>query len=98
MIPGLNDIFKANPAPQKTLGDLLSVFINIAFFAAVFLSFTYLIWGAISYIMAQGKKEDLAKARARITWAILGLIIVLLAFFVAKFVAEVLQPKGGVPF
>jgi len=98
-IPILKDAFDANKAPQfKTLGDLISVLLNIVFYAAGFLAFFYLVWGAFSYIMAQGKKEDLAKARARITWAIIGLIIVFLAFFIAQFVSEIFKPKGGVPF
>lgn len=104
-IPGLNtiyDFYKDNPnQPGKiqTLGDLLSGLFNIAFYIALFLAFFYLVWGAFSYIMAQGNKENLAKARARLTWAILGLIIVLLAFFIARFVSEILPPRpGGLPF
>ncbi|MBI2196138.1 hypothetical protein HYU45_00855 [Candidatus Daviesbacteria bacterium] len=99
MIPGLNDIFKANPAPQfKNLGDLLSGLLNIILFAAAFVAFFYILWGAFSYITAQGKKEDLAKARSRITWAIIGLIVVFLAFIISRFIAEVFKPKGGLPF
>lgn len=80
------------------LGSVISGILNIAFFAAVFVSFYFLVWGAFAYLMAQGKKEDLAKARARITWALIGLAIILLAFFVAKFVSEIFPAKGGMPF
>lgn len=100
-IPGLSDnIFKANPVPRfKNLGDFLSGILNIVFYVAIFLAFYFLVWGALSYIMAQGQKENLAKARARITWAIMGLIVTLLAFFIAKYVSEILQPTtGGLPF
>lgn len=100
MIPGLNDIFNANPTPQfKNLNGVLSGLLNIAFYIAIFLAFIYLVWGAFAYIMAQGKKEDLAKARARLSWAIIGMIVMLLAYFIAKFISEVLPPgRGGVPF
>lgn len=99
MIRGLKDIFDTRPAAQfANLGDLLSGIINIVFFVAVFLAFFYLVWGAFSYTMAQGKKEDLAKAKARITWALMGLFITLLAFFIAKFVGEIFPPQGGLPF
>jgi len=77
---------------------LLSGGLNIALYIALFIAFYYLVWGAFQYIVASGKKEELAKARARITWALIGLIVVLLAFFIAKFAAEILQPKGGLPF
>ncbi|MBI2338243.1 hypothetical protein HYU95_03615 [Candidatus Daviesbacteria bacterium] len=100
MIPELQKLFDNRPAPQfKTLGDVLSGLLNIVFYLALFLAFFYLIWGAFAYILSQGGKEELAKARARLTWAIIGLIITLLAFFIAKFVSEILPPgKGGLPF
>lgn len=99
-IPGLQDAFKSNPAPQfKNLGNFLSGIINIALFAAVFLAFYFLIWGAFQYIMAQGQKEGLAKARARITWALIGLLVIFMSYFIAKFAGEVLKPvRGGLPF
>lgn len=115
-IPGLGDIFKCNPVnPQgcpnpisripgatnfNTLGDVISGFLNIIFYIAVFAAFYYLIWGAFNYIMAQGKKEDLAKARDKITWALVGLIIVILAYFMARFISEILKTntKGYIPF
>lgn len=114
MIPGLKDIFDCNPINNKgcpnpiprdpgaanftNLADVLSVLLNIAFYIAVFLTFYFLIWGAFLYIMAQGKKEELAKARSRVGWAIFGLIVVILAYLIAKYAAEFFQPKGGVPF
>lgn len=100
-LPGGNTI----PAPSGldksfvNLGSLISPLLNIAFYAAIFITFYYLIWGAFAYIAAQGNKENLAKARARITWALVGLIVVLLAYFIAQFAGEILKPKGGLlPF
>ncbi len=114
IIPGLKDVFTCNPVNNQNcpspipraagaqnftnLTSVLSGFLNIAFYAAFFLAFFYLIWAAFSYITAQGKKEELQKATARITWAIIGLIIVFLAYFIARFVGEILPPKGGLPF
>ena len=100
-LPGENII--DNPVINKdvqitNLAGLITPILNIMFYIAVFLAFYYLVWGAIQYIMAQGKKENLAKARARITWALIGLFVRLLAFFITKFVAEIFKPKGGLPF
>lgn len=104
-IPGLDEIFKfystsvTQPGKIDSLGSLLTGLLNIAFFAAVFLAFLYMVWGAFAYIMAQGKKEDLAKARARLSWAIIGMVVVLLAYSITKFVSEMLTPgTGGLPF
>lgn len=115
MIPGLNDLFKCNPVNPNgcaspipraagatnltNLGDVLSGLLNITLYIAVFLAFYYLVWGIFAYIMASGKKEELGKARARITWALIGLIIVFLSYFIARFVSEAFPPtRGGLPF
>ncbi len=92
---GLKPEFTNNTA---NLASILTPLLNIIFFLAAFVSFYYVIWGAYSYITAQGKKEDLAKARARITWAIIGLIVVLLAFSFSQFIANKFMPQGGIPF
>lgn len=113
-IPTLQDIFNCNPVnpqpgcnvstprsgtPIANLGDLLSGLLTITFYIALFLAFYWLIWGGFQYILAGGKKEDLAKARARITWALIGLVVVFLGYFIARFAAEIFPPtKGGLPF
>jgi len=97
-LPGGNTI----DSPVKNITDLggfISGLLNIAFYIAAFLSFYFLVWGAFAYLMAQGEKENLAKARARITYAIIGLMVVLLSFFIAQFAGEIFTPgKGGLPF
>ena len=99
-IPGLKEIFDNRPAKEfKTLGDFLSGLLNIAFYIAIFLAFYYLLWGSFQYILASGKKEELQKARSKITWALVGLVVIFSAFFIAKFASQTLPPgNGGLPF
>lgn len=99
-IPGLEEGFSANPVKDNfpNLGVFVSDLLNIIFYISVFLAFYYLIWAAFSYILAKGQKEDLAKARARITWALIGLVVIFVAFFIAKFAAEIFPTRGGLPF
>ncbi|MBI2596657.1 hypothetical protein HYW41_00690 [Candidatus Daviesbacteria bacterium] len=93
-IPGLGSL-----KPEfKDLASFISPLLNIVFYVAVFLAFFYFVWGAWAYIFASGNKENLAKARARIMWALIGLMVVFSAFFIAKFASEILTPKGGLPF
>lgn len=94
-IPGMDSL----KGEFKDLASLLSPLLNIVFYTAVFLAFYFLIWGAFQYILAGGKKEELAKARQRISWALVGLIVVFAAFLIAKFASEIFPPgKGGLPF
>lgn len=96
----IKSIFGANPVPRfKTLGDFISGLLNIAFYIAIFLAFYYLVWGAFQYMMAQGNKEELQKARARITYALIGLLVVILSYVIATYAAQIFPPrKGGLPF
>ncbi len=112
MIPELDKIFKcnpvnsnciadrtaggANPTNFSSLGVLLSGLLSVVFYIAAFLAFFWLIWGAFQYILAQGKKEDLAKARNRIQWALIGLVVVFLSFVLARFASSILPLNEGV--
>lgn len=115
MIPKLNDIFNCSPVnpngcpspiptvpgtPQiSDLATFLSGLLNLVFYIAIFFAFYWFIWGAFQYILAQGKKEELGKAKARITWALVGLVVIILAFIITRFASEIFRPsKGGLPF
>ena len=64
------------------LNSILQTFITLFFLAAVLLSLTYIIWGAIDYILSEGDKQRIQSARQKFIFAIVGLVIVLLAFFI----------------
>lgn len=102
-LPGFGNI--ANPPNLKfsgssaTLGAVLSGLLNIIFMVAAFLTFYYLIWGAWSYIFAGGEKENLAKAREKIKWALIGLLFVAGAYTLATYAGQIFPPgRGGLPF
>ncbi|OGE37132.1 hypothetical protein A3B42_00945 [Candidatus Daviesbacteria bacterium RIFCSPLOWO2_01_FULL_38_10] len=100
-IPGFGNIPQPDPLGTKfpDLGSIISSFLNIIFFLAVFLAFYWLVWGAWAYIFAGGEKESLAKARNRIKWAIIGMLVTLMSFLIAKYAGEIFTPgRGGVPF
>jgi hypothetical protein len=81
------------------LGDLITQGLEIVIYIVLFLAFFWFVWGAFQYIIAGGKKEELAKARSRIIWAIVGLLVTLLAYTLTRFAAEIFPPTtGGLPF
>lgn len=82
---------------QASLGAILSDLFTIALYLAIFLTFFWLVWGTFQYLFAGGNKESLAKARSRITWAIIGLVIVILAFTLTQLVEDILKPRFGTP-
>lgn len=99
----LGDLLKDTGVPNfsganANLGVILSGLLKIAFYIATFLAFYWLVWGAWAYLFSSGKKEELAKARARISWALIGLIIIFAAYFIAKYAFEIFPAEGGAPF
>lgn len=100
-LPGFTEeIPQPSPLPARfpDLASVLSGLLEIGIFVAAFLTFYYLIWGAWAYIFAGGEKENLAKARERIKWAIIGFLFTIMAYTIATYAGQVFTPKGGLPF
>lgn len=76
------------------LGGIISAVLNMVISVAGILLFIWLIWGVMQYIFAGGNKEALAKARARITNAIIGFIIVVLAYTIQEYLKDVFEPQA----
>lgn len=69
---------------SQGLGYLITPAFSIAAVAVVF----YFLIGAIKYITSGGEKEPLSSAQAMITHAIIGFILLILIFIIAKFIPE----------
>ena len=60
--------------------------VTLLFIVAIVLALVYLIQGGIQWMTSSGNKQLIDQARLRITYAIIGLVIVLLAFFLVNIV------------
>ncbi len=90
-----------------TLDNLNLIFANVVSVVSTFIGFAFLIMlirGGVGYMTAQGDPKALASARASITWAIVGFIVVLAAFAIISLIAGFVSlpgigrfciPKGG---
>lgn len=61
-------------------------FVNILFLIAVLFSFVFLVWGGLDYIMAGGDTAKAGAARLKLTNAVIGLVVVIVAWAVSTFV------------
>jgi NADH:ubiquinone oxidoreductase subunit 6 (subunit J) len=59
--------------------------LNVLFYVGAILVFAWLVWGVFAYILARGEKEDLAKARARIMWALIGFLFLIISFAISQY-------------
>ncbi len=73
----------------KTLGGAISNFINIALVIAVVLVLIMIIWGAYEWIASGGDKEAVGKARNRIINAIIGLVVLSVAFALTQLAGQI---------
>lgn len=100
VIPGFEGPIKNSPAtnfPTATtdLGQVITSFGEAALYIGGFLMFFWAVWGVFDYLLAEGNKEGLAKARKKIQWAIVGFIILLLAFFLSDLTKDILIGTHG---
>lgn len=74
---------------QQGINNLLSNIIGL-FFAAGAIAFVIMfIWGAVQMILSGGDKEAITKARAKITWAIIGVVLMSLSYFVFQLLQDI---------
>jgi len=81
----------AEPRGYAPLGGLETVFGNLITVVAIiggFLAFFALIVGGFRYITAQGDPKAIASARSTITWAIVGLALIIIAWLILVFIQE----------
>lgn len=93
-LPGSYSINSLSPNfTGSNLGYLVTQALSLTFLIASVLMFFWGIWGVFEYIFGGGDKERLSKARGRITWAIVGFIIVAISFAVSQYVKEFFPPQ-----
>lgn len=79
----------ANPTSLACVPLFLSNIINAAAILAGVASIFFIVWAGTRYITSGGDPEKVAKARGTITFAIIGLVIILLSFLIIKIFTQV---------
>ncbi len=76
-----------------SLSQLTNVFVNITSIVSTVIGFVLLLMlirGGIGYITAQGDPKAVASARSTLTWAFIGLLVVLASFLIISLLTGVL--------
>lgn len=74
---------------QQGINNLLSNIVGL-FFAAGALAFIIMfVWAAVQMILSGGDKEAISKARAKITWAIIGVVLMSLSYFIFQLLQDI---------
>ncbi len=93
-IPGqgvsIQDCANANfpKGAPTTIGGWVSTILGQVYTIALVVMLAYLIWGSYRFMMAAGDPKAIAAARAHLTWAIAGMIIVFVAYWIYRVINE----------
>ena len=71
--------------------EIVATFVALALIAASILCLVYIIIGGITFILSAGNEEKIKKAVHTIRFAISGLFVSFLAFFIVAFLAKLLD-------
>lgn len=88
--------------PSTLTGDisntgavLFQTGISWLLYIATTLAIIMLMWGGIQWITSSGDPEKLSSAKRKLTFAIIGLVISLSAFFIVRVVITILGGDAG---
>lgn len=77
-----------DPALLQDLEAIFENILQIAVQLAGLAVFVMLLIGGFKWLTSGGNPEEKAKAKATITWAIFGFVVLLLGWFILRFIAE----------
>lgn len=86
-------VFK-NPIGYSNVPDLLSSVVKWILGLVGFIALLSLVWGGTLYIISFGDEAGIKKAKTIIIWSVVGLIVILLAFFIVRTVSNILGVSG----
>ncbi len=78
-----------------TTSDLAKIISNITTWILGFagtIAVLFIIWGGIQYITAAGNEKQAESAKQTLTYAVLGLIVILLAYVIVQLVVQAMIP------
>jgi len=81
-----------NPAARiGTISTLVNVIVPILMTFGGFLFLIMLLVGAFGYLTSAGQQEQLKKAQQTLTFAVLGLVIIIASFIIVKVIGIILK-------
>jgi hypothetical protein len=76
-------------AAQGTLGQNITLIINYLLGILGLVAVAFLIYAGVLMVTAGGSEEQIGKARKIITYAVIGIVIILLSYTIVTFVTSI---------
>ncbi len=74
---------------------IINLGFNLLFVVGVIITISFVIYSGIQWTLSGGDKEKIASARARLTYAIIGFVIIVTAFAIIKTVLSLIGYNSG---
>jgi hypothetical protein len=92
--PQLQTVSKGDPTGVQGINNLLTNVVSLFYMVSGIVFVVMVLWASYDFITSHGEKENIAKARQKMIWAILGLFFMGIAFVIFK----VLETVTGITF
>lgn len=90
--PGLDPAYQ----PSGFIGTLISRIIPIVLSVAGFFTVIFIVISGLQYVLSSGNPESAAKAQGRLIYAIVGFVVIILAFGILRVVDSIFLKSGVV--
>ncbi len=77
-----------------TLDKIIGVGLELAVLVAVIVCLFMLIWAGFDWMMSEGDKQKVAKARQRLAFSIIGLAVVFMSFLIINIIYTFFFQQG----
>jgi len=74
---------------------IITLGFNLLFVLGIIITIALFIYSGIQWTLSGGDKEKIASARTRLTYAIIGLVVIITAFAIVKIVLSLLGYNPG---
>lgn len=91
--PVVQKLNENDPSGATGVTNFLSTVINLFFVLSSVVFAFMVIWAAYDYIISFGEKDAIARARQKMTWAIVGLVLLSLSFVIFKILEYITDIK-----
>jgi hypothetical protein len=79
-------------------GGLFTIIVNVALFIIGSISVLMLIYGGIRYTISGGDEKAITSAKNTILYAVVGIVVAVLAYAIVNFVISALMPGGATAY
>tara|TARA_B100000315_G_C14551997_1_gene576293 strand:- start:774 stop:1091 length:318 start_codon:yes stop_codon:yes gene_type:complete len=71
--------------------EIIATFVALGLIVATILCLVYIIFGGITFILSAGNEEKIKRAVHTIRFAVIGLFVSFIAFFLVRFITNLLD-------